>query len=52
VEAIGRLEQAGRPILYATTFEFLQYFGFSDLSQLPRLGDIDDNGEGSEGEGR
>ncbi len=37
IEPVGRLEQAGRPILYGTTFEFLQYFGFSDLSQLPPL---------------
>jgi len=35
VAAQGRLEQAGRPIVYGTTFEFLQYFGLSDLSQLP-----------------
>lgn len=35
VEAVGRLEQAGRPIVYGTTFEFLQYFGFTDLSELP-----------------
>lgn len=37
LEEVGRLEQAGRPILYGTTFEFLQYFGLSDLSQLPPL---------------
>jgi segregation and condensation protein B len=34
VEEVGRLEQAGRPILYGTTFGFLQYFGLSDLSEL------------------
>jgi segregation and condensation protein B len=37
VEPRGRLEQAGRPILYGTTFEFLQYFGFRDLSELPAV---------------
>lgn len=37
IEEVGRLEQAGRPILYGTTFEFLQYFGLEDLSQLPPL---------------
>ena len=37
VEPVGRLEQAGRPIVYGTTFEFLQYFGFEDLSELPPL---------------
>ena len=37
VEPVGRLEQAGRPMVYGTTFEFLQYFGFEDLSELPPL---------------
>ena len=37
VEELGRLEQAGRPIVYGTTFEFLQQFGLSSLGQLPDL---------------
>lgn len=37
VEEQGRLEQAGRPIIYGTTFEFLQEFGLSSLDQLPPL---------------
>jgi len=37
VEPVGRLEQAGRPFLYGTTFQFLQYFGLDDLKQLPSL---------------
>ena len=37
IEETGRLEQAGRPILYGTTFEFLQYFGLQDLAELPPL---------------
>jgi segregation and condensation protein B len=37
VEEQGRLEQAGRPILYGTTFDFLQQFGLSSLEQLPPL---------------
>jgi segregation and condensation protein B len=37
IEEQGRLEQAGRPIIYATTFDFLQHFGLSSLEQLPRL---------------
>lgn len=44
VEAVGRLSQAGRPIVYGTTFEFLQYFGLQDLAELPPL----DEGERSE----
>ena len=34
---VGRLEQAGRPILYGTTFEFLQYFGLHQVTELPPL---------------
>lgn len=37
VEEQGRLEQAGRPIVYGTTFEFLQQFGLMSLEQLPAL---------------
>ncbi len=33
----GRLETAGRPILYVTTAEFLRQFGLSSLSDLPPL---------------
>ncbi len=38
LEEAGRLEQAGRPILYATTFQFLQYLGLRSLDELPPLG--------------
>jgi segregation and condensation protein B len=37
VEPVDRLEQPGRPYLYGTTYQFLQYFGLSDLSELPPL---------------
>jgi segregation and condensation protein B len=33
----GRLETVGRPILYATTPEFLRQFGLANLAQLPPL---------------
>ena len=33
----GRLEAAGRPILYGTTTEFLQHFGLKSLEELPKL---------------
>jgi segregation and condensation protein B len=42
IAEVGRLDQVGRPILYGTTFEFLQYFGLEDLSQLPPIdGDLE-----------
>lgn len=33
----GRLEAAGRAILYGTTNEFLQHFGLKSLEELPKL---------------
>ena len=37
IEEVGRAEAPGRPILYATTPEFLQHFGLSSLEELPPL---------------
>ena len=37
IQETGRQETAGRPILYATTFEFLQNFGLRDKDDLPPL---------------
>ncbi len=37
IQEVGRLETVGRPILFGTTFEFLQYFGLSSLDELPPL---------------
>lgn len=33
----GRLEAVGRPILFATTAEFLRQFGLSALNELPQI---------------
>ena len=30
----------GRPILYETTHEFLDYFGLSTIDDLPKINDI------------
>lgn len=37
VKEAGRKQTPGRPILYATTPEFLEYFGLNDLSELPDI---------------
>jgi segregation and condensation protein B len=37
IEAVDRLDTVGRPIVYGTTFEFLQYFGLANLAELPNL---------------
>lgn len=38
----GRSEGVGRPLLYSTTPEFLQYFGVNDLSDLPKPREIEE----------
>jgi segregation and condensation protein B len=35
IEACGRTDGPGRPVLYRTTSDFLSFFGLSDLSDLP-----------------
>ena len=37
VEETGRTDGPGRPVLYATTPEFLQFFGLASLAELPPL---------------
>jgi len=37
VKEAGRKQTPGRPILYATTPEFLEYFGLNDVSELPDI---------------
>jgi segregation and condensation protein B len=38
----GRSESIGRPLLYATTDEFLKYFGLNTLSNLPKPREIEE----------
>lgn len=35
IEENGRVEGAGRPILYGTTSDFLNYFGLSSIEEMP-----------------
>ncbi len=37
IQEVGRAEGPGRPILYATTTDFLQYFGLKSLAEMPSL---------------
>lgn len=37
IKIVGKKEEVGRPILYGTTREFLEYFALKDLSALPTL---------------
>jgi segregation and condensation protein B len=40
VEAVGRAEGLGRPLLYGTTAKFLEHFGYRSLEDLPRPDDL------------
>lgn len=40
IKTAGRVQAPGRPIKYATTKEFLRYFGINDLSDLPKEEDF------------
>lgn len=40
VKIAGRKESPGRPLLYGTTREFMQYLGINSLEDLPKLEEI------------
>ncbi len=40
VKITGKADSLGRPSLYGTTLEFLQYFGLENLSDIPRWEEI------------
>ena len=42
IEAVGRSEGVGRPIIYATTQEFLKKFGFKTLKDLPQVAEYEE----------
>jgi segregation and condensation protein B len=50
IQEVGRAEAPGRPILYSTTPEFLQYFGLNSLEELPPLVLEEDQPVQTEGE--
>ncbi len=40
IQEVGRLNVPGRPILFATTENFLRYFGVSSTDDLPQLSEV------------
>ncbi len=40
VKEVGRSKKLGKPILYGTTKEFLDYFGLDSKDRLPKIEDI------------
>ena len=48
IKEVGKSTLAGRPNLYATTSEFLDYFGLSSISDLPTIISKEENKEEDE----
>lgn len=44
VRIVGKSDEAGHPLVYSTTKEFLEMFGLKDLKDMPTLKEIDDLG--------
>jgi len=42
IKTFGRKQVVGRPFMYATTREFLERFGLSDLGDLPKVEELSD----------
>ncbi len=42
VKIVGRKDSLGKPLLYATTTEFLRVFGLRSLDDLPKLRELED----------
>src|SRR3990172_13271275 len=40
IKIMGKKEVPGKPLLYGTTQDFLQYFGIKDLTELPTLKEL------------
>jgi segregation and condensation protein B len=41
IKSVGHRDVPGRPALYATTNDFLAYFGLTKLADLPQLSDVE-----------
>jgi segregation and condensation protein B len=48
VKIVGKKDVPGKPMLYGTSMEFLNYFGLKDLSALPTLKEFQELEEGEE----
>lgn len=42
IEISGRSEEPGKPLLYKTTQQFLDYFGVNSIDELPKLKEFED----------
>jgi segregation and condensation protein B len=48
VKIVGKKDVPGKPMMYGTSQEFLQYFGLKDLSALPTLKEFQELEAGEE----
>lgn len=48
IEAVGRSDAPGRPLLYSTTMEFLRYFGLKNINDLPGADELASMFDGTE----
>jgi segregation and condensation protein B len=48
IKIVGKKDVPGKPMMYGTTLEFLQYFGLNDLSALPTLKEFQELEAGEE----
>ncbi len=48
VKIVGKKDVPGKPMMYGTTTEFLQYFGLKDLSAMPTLKEFQELEAGEE----
>ena len=51
IKEVGRSDLPGRPILYETTSDFLDYFGLATIDDLPDMREFLEENESSEDEG-
>jgi segregation and condensation protein B len=45
IKIIGKQEVLGKPLLYGTTKQFLEFFGLNSLNDLPKLSDLPKDSE-------
>jgi len=43
ITIVGKSETVGRPILYSTSQQFMDYFGINDLGELPQIKEFTNN---------
>ena len=43
ITIVGKSETVGRPILYSTSQQFMDYFGINDLTELPQIKEFTNN---------